>query len=120
MSNNTNIITVEVVEKLLDLLVQLEEQGNIIIKDIKESTQNPIIKERMKEKIKKLNELFDKINTNLNSNNLNCLDSGTSFERIIQYITHHEKILDGELNFKAKIHNLAHDLNEISKTNKKN
>jgi len=34
MSNNTNIITVEVVEKLLDLLVQLEEQGNIIIKDM--------------------------------------------------------------------------------------
>ncbi|ORX86364.1 hypothetical protein BCR32DRAFT_265054 [Anaeromyces robustus] len=109
----------EMVDKLLDLLTLLEEHGNTIINDIKESTEKPIIKEKMKEKIKKFNELFNKINTILNISNLNCLVSKSKYESIIQFIELHNKILEKEQAYNSKISSLAHDLNEISKTNQK-
>ncbi|ORX43123.1 hypothetical protein BCR36DRAFT_374070 [Piromyces finnis] len=93
MSNtNSNGQHTEMVEKLLDLLTQLEEQGNTIINDIKGSTQNPIIKERMKV-------------------------SQSKYETIIQFIDLHSKIGNKEAEYNNKIYSLAHDLNEISKTN---
>jgi len=119
MNSNNNILLNETVEKLLDLLNQLEDQGNTIISDIKESTQNPIVKEKMKEKIKKFNELHNKINSILNSTNLNCLSSGLSYSTIIQFIEKHNKIVKKEADYNNKINTLAHDLNEISKTNQK-
>ena len=69
------------------------------------------------EKIKKFNELFNKINTNLNNSNLNCLVSKSKYETIIQFIELHNKIVEKEAAYNSKISSLAHDLNEISKTN---